>query len=293
MRLLRWSVLILTALLAAFGLIQAGLSAGVGQFQRPASLAWNPNVLAVVMIGGALCAVRLRRPVLLILCILTLGATLSRAGYIAGLAALVTLQVAGASPRTPGKTEAGTGRLWSHRFLWGGLAIAGLVVIVWRSVQPDSLLWYRLELWRLAVDIIRENPAGIGFAGVSAYLSSHDSVTPQAFHAHNLLLQVGAAWGVAGLAGLAAIIGLAAVFARNSKSPHALAFFVALLTDGLFDYIWWVWPMAILIAAQFVLLASAKTRVLPAPQTASFAVAHNCISRPAQPETQREHRGIT
>lgn len=291
MRLLRWSVLILTALLGMFGLIQAGLSAGAGEFQRPASLAWNPNVLAVMMIGGALCAVRFRRPLLLTVCILTLVITFSRAGYIAGLAALATYKAAGASPCTPGKVEAGRGRFWSHRFLWGGLVLVGLGVIAWRTAQPDSLLWYRLELWRLALRIIVENPTGIGFDGVSSYLSAHDSVTPQAYHAHNLLLQIGAAWGIAGLSLLAAIVTSGGMIAR--RSPSALAFFAALLADGLFDYIWWVWPMAILVAAQFILLASPEPRIVSAAQTASFRVACNFYSRPAQPETQREHRGIT
>lgn len=226
--------------LALVGLAETivGSLAG-GQLIRPASFATNPNVLVIVMLGGVLLALQSSHHWLAVFCGAVGLLTQSRMGYLAALAALAVVVD------------------W-RRIPWpliAGPALAMVAVIVWRTTAADSLVWYRLELWRLTWGQFVSHPlTGVGGSALAQYLATHDSVRPEPIHAHNLGMQVLGAWGLIGAVAGIVIAGGAACFAAAGPDRYGLAYLVGILVDGLGDYLFWVAPMTALMMLIFVLL---------------------------------------
>jgi len=119
----------------------------------------------------------------------------------------------------------------------------------------SSVISYRIELWGLAWSQFLASPlTGIGAGALADYLAAHDSVIPEPIHAHNLYLQILASWGLSGAikAQVAAFVTTRLVL--NARDVYPGAFLAALLVDGFGDYVYWFWPMTLLIIAEFAVL---------------------------------------
>ena len=240
MKYFRFAVLLVCALLAVFALGQFAAALNQGELLRPASLTGNPNNLAIVMVGALLLALRGRHVALSILFGVVLLLTQSLTGYLAAAAALFVVDT----------SEEGT-PLWAYLVVLP-LHLGIAMVMLASFGRATSSLEYRFELWGLAWSQLVAHPiVGIGATALGDYLAAHDSVAPLPIHAHNLYLQVGAAWGVLG-AIVFCVMGLTAGrLALRARELHAAAFLLAVLVGGLGDYIFWFWPMIVLIPVLF------------------------------------------
>jgi O-antigen ligase len=234
------ALLWLLAALAALGVLESlGTWILDGTVVRAGSLVGNSNLLAVFMLCGIALAAHGRRWGGLALFMIAFSLTGSRAallGMIAGAAYLIWNR-----PALP-----------KRALLIVGLALGLLPLAAIQLAAPTHApLALRVDLWRVALRVFADDPVtGIGIGGYNAGFLQYARMTHAVshFHAHNVVLQVMAETG---LIGLAALIWLLAVMVRGASSgvsPRiAVALLIALLVEGLSDYVYWFYPLALTI----------------------------------------------
>jgi O-antigen ligase len=135
----------------------------------------------------------------------------------------------------------------------------------------EGSLPIRYELWRQALIIIRHHPLlglGVGqFAGEQLWLAALGPFTLPSNNCHNLLLQVGAEWGIP----VALVLTLFLVHwlvrdvrerLRDAGSAFAMAGFAFLIIHSMLEYPLWHVYFAV-VAAMFVALAEPEHGMLP------------------------------
>jgi len=79
------------------------------------------------------------------------------------------------------------------------------------------------QIWGETLKIAARNPLGLGLTGLSAALNASSGAFGPGLSARDEFLQAASEWGIAGLAGLLLLLGVAAWFARRSGDDLALA----------------------------------------------------------------------
>ncbi len=120
--------------------------------------------------------------------------------------------------------------------------------------MSDSSTYYRVCTWKASLEAFFDNAfGGVGY-GVSAFREIYPIYAYAgiefAEHSHNLFLQIGLSTGIAGLVAFLAVIVLFAQksfgafkdkdrLEMNGMALASFAAFVAAMTMGMFDYIWY------------------------------------------------------
>ncbi len=243
---------------------------------RLGSTLWNPNSLAPVMVVGLALAVKFRRWAWLLAFTVALVLT----GSVTSL--VVTALGAGVF----GALSVRRIRLnkWGVAGALAVLAALTPVVVAQIARRAERGLRYssldqRLELWRVAlVTFLRRPLAGAGPEGFKAEFLLLGRLKPSLSysHAHSLYLNIAAEAGVLGLLALGALLVTAAVAiwrgfstGRQRGAALAAALMVALLAHGLFDYVYWIpaipvivlWAGRVLVEADDPPIAQLRSRL--------------------------------